>query len=343
MKLRWRGVLGIALSAAGLWWALHGVPWPDVTARLRDASIPLLLLCAIAATSIFPVRAIRWRVILDPVAPGLPFGPLWRSIAIGMMVNNVVPARAGELARAYALTRERPEVSFSTSLASLVVDRLFDGAAVLLLMAVSLLDPRFLGVADFAGWSLQNAAVAVIGLTLLGFTALYLLASYPAPTIALYERFARRVAPTFEARGSAILASFAGGLSVLRSPGRFVLVLFWALVMWLLNAFAFWLAFRALHIDAPFAAALFVQGVIVAFVSIPSTPGFAGVFESGGRIGLAAFGIPASAAAAWALTFHIVSYIPITLIGLWYLWRAGITYGEIRAVGEQGAPPAAAP
>ena len=94
---------------------LHGVPWHAVADRLHEADIPLLILCAVAATSIFPVRAIRWRVILDPVAPKLPFGPLWRSVAIGMMVNNVVPARAGELARAYALTRERPEVSFSTS------------------------------------------------------------------------------------------------------------------------------------------------------------------------------------------------------------------------------------
>ncbi len=336
MKVGWRGVLGVVLSAGGLWWALHGVPWHDVAQRLRDADITVLVLCAVAATAIFPVRAIRWRVILDPVAPKLPFGPLWRSVAIGMMVNNVVPARAGELARAYALTRERPEVNFSTSLASLVVDRLFDGASVLLLMAVAMLDPRFMGVSDIHGWSIRDAAMLGIGAVLVGFTGLYLFASYPRPAIVLYERFARRVAPAIEARGSAVLKSFAGGLSVLRSPSRFVAVLFWAVVMWLLNAFAFWLAFRALHIDAPFSAALFAQGVIVAFVSVPSTPGFAGVFELGGRIGLAAYGVAASAAAAWSLTFHIVSYIPITLLGLWYLSRTGITYGEIRAAGEQG-------
>lgn len=339
MKLGWRGALGLVLSALGLWWALHGVPWHDVAERLHDADIPLLVLCAVAATSIFPVRAIRWRVILDPVAPKLPFGPLWRSVAIGMMVNNVVPARAGELARAYALTRERPEVSFSTSLASLVVDRLFDGASVLLLMAVAMLDPRFLGVHDIHGWSVRDAALLGIAAIIAGFTALFLFASYPRQAIAVYERFARRVAPAIEARGSAVLRSFAGGLSVLRSPVRFVVVLFWAVVHWLLNAFAFWLAFRALHINAPFSAALFAQGVIVAFVSVPSTPGFAGVFELGGRVGLAAFGIAASAAAAWSLTFHIVSYIPITLLGLWYLTRAGITYGEIRAAGEQSGAP----
>jgi uncharacterized protein (TIRG00374 family) len=170
---------------------------------------------------------------------------------------------------------------------------------------------------------------------LLGFAGMYVLASYPRATISLYEGFARRVAPAIEARGSAILHSFAGGLSVLRSPARFLMVLFWAVVMWLLNALAFWIAFRALHIDAPFSAALFAQGVIVALVSVPSTPGFAGVFEFGGRVGLAAYAIPATAAAAWAITFHVVSYIPITLIGLWYLSRAGISYTDIRKAGER--------
>lgn len=336
MKVTWRGALGVGLSAVGLWWALHGVPWHDVTARLHQANVPLLLLCAVAATGIFPLRAIRWGVILDPVAPKLPFGPLWRSVAIGMMANNVLPARAGELARAYSLNRERSEVSFSTALASLVVDRLFDGLSVLLLMAVAMLDPRFLGVTEIHGWSIRSAATLGVGVVTAGFAGLFLFASYPRPAIKVYEWFARRVAPAIEARGSAVLASFAGGLSVLRSPLHFVLVLFWALLMWMLNAIAFWLAFLALHIHAPFAAALFAQGVIVAFVTVPSTPGFAGVFELGGRIGLAAFGISASAAATWSLTFHVVSYIPITLIGLWYLSRAGITYREISAVGGGG-------
>lgn len=339
MKRKWQGALGIVLSAAGLWWAFHGVPWHDFATRVRDANVVLLVLCAIAATAIFPVRAIRWRIILDPVAPGVPFGPLWRAVAIGMMVTNVFPGRLGELARPLALSRERPDVPFSAGLASVVVDRLFDFASVLLLMAVAMLDPRFLGVTEIAGHSLREVAVLSIGVMLLGFVMLYLLASFPQRAIALYERFARRVAPAIEARGAAVLSSFAGGLSVLRSPVRFLKVLFWAVLHWLLNAFAFWLAFRALHIDAPFSAALFAQGVITAFVSIPSTPGFVGLFELGGRVGLAAFGVAGSAAATWALTFHAVSYVPITLLGLWYLSRAGFTVGEIRAAGEQQAAP----
>jgi uncharacterized protein (TIRG00374 family) len=332
VKRRWQAALGIALSVAGLWWALHGVPWADLGQRLRGANPWLVLLCSIVATSIFPVRAIRWGVILDPVAPGLPFGPRWRAVAIGMMANNLLPARLGELARAYALTRERPDVRFTSSLASLVVDRLFDAAAVLLMMAAAMLDPHFLGVADFAGVSARSAATLAIALPAIGFAVIIAVAARPQVAISLFRRVARRVAPGIEARGTALLKGFEEGLRVVRSPRRFLLVLFWALVMWLLNALAFWIGFRALHINASLAAALFVQGVIVAFVSMPSTPGFAGVFEIGARVGLAAFAIPATAAAAWAITFHVVSYIPITVLGLWYLSRAGLTYRDFQQV-----------
>src|SRR6202022_656274 len=95
MKFGWRGALGIILSAGFLYLAFKDVNLRDVVAHVRQANIGLLVLSAIVATCIFPVRARRWRPILDPIAPDLPFGTLWRPTAIGMMINNVVPARAG--------------------------------------------------------------------------------------------------------------------------------------------------------------------------------------------------------------------------------------------------------
>src|SRR3712207_4142321 len=126
MRLDWRSALGIALSALPLWWTLHGAPLGEVWAAVARSNWPLPLAAKAVGTGIFPIRAREWRTILEPAVGRLPFGPLWRATAIGMMVNNVVPARAGELARAYALTREVPRLGFPASLASLAVDRVFD-------------------------------------------------------------------------------------------------------------------------------------------------------------------------------------------------------------------------
>lgn len=335
MRFGWRGALGIVLSVALLWWAFHDIAWGQVAAEIRRANLWLLLLSAIAATGIFPLRARRWRTILDPVEPNLAFGPLWRATAIGMMVSNIVPARAGELARAYALSREVPRVPFSTSFASLTVDRVFDSLIVLLLMGAAMLLPSF---PRGAAASLTRYAVGGVALVVAVLVVLYLIVFFPAQIISLFELVARRVAPAFEQRGREILVSFANGLSVLRNPARFVAVFWWALLHWLLNAFAFWLAFVAVGIHAPYATALFTQGVIAFSVAIPSSPGFFGPFEAAGKFALGIYGFSQTAALTWAMGFHLLSFIPITLFGAYYFARAGLTFAELSAAGSASPP-----
>jgi uncharacterized membrane protein YbhN (UPF0104 family) len=108
-------------------------------------------------------------------------------------------------------------------------------------------------------------------------------------------------------------------------------------VHWLTNAAAFWLAFKALGLDVPVTAALLVQGVIALGVAIPSSPGFFGVFEMAGKASLVLYGVSETAALSWALGFHILSFIPITLIGGWYFIRLGISMGAVRGAGTEAA------
>lgn len=340
MKINWRSALGIVLSAGLLAWTLHKVgDLGLVVEHLRHSNLVLFVATAIAGTLIFPLRARRWRTILDPIALHLPFGPLWRSTAIGMMVNNVVPARAGELARAYALTRETPRVTFSAAFASLAVDRAFDAFVVLALMLVAMFDPAFPRHQVIAGQPVRNWMVSgAIFLTAV-VVALYVIVFFPQPIIRLYEAFARRVAPRFEQRGREVLLAFASGLGVLRHPGRFLGVLGWTIAHWLLNAFAFWLGFKAVGIDAPVSAALLLQGLIAIGVAVPSAPGFFGVFEYLGQEGLGIYGIDPARATSWAIGFHVVTFIPITLIGIFYFARLGLHFRDLRQTpGGEGGP-----
>lgn len=343
MRLDWRGVLGILLSIAFLWWALHGVPWVEVLHHLRAADPWLLAATVVVATLVVPLRAVRWRTILAPIDPKVPLGALWRGTAIGVAVNNTAPARVGEIARAFALTREWPSIPFSTSFASLAVDRIFDAVVVLLLMGLSVLDPKFprhdAGTTARVAHTLGLGTVAAVA----ALAALYLLVFLPARVITLYERFARRLAPRLEARGRDALLAFAAGLGVLRSPRRFATVLWWSVVFWLGNAFAFWLGFRAFGIEVSYSAALLVQGVVVVGVSVPQGPGFFGVFEAAARWTLAqVYGVSTSLAVSWAIGFHILTFLPITLIGLYYFVGLGMHLRELsapRASARADAPP----
>ena len=335
MKFGWRSALGILLSVLLLAFTLRGVDFGDVAQALRSSSLPLFLLATVVGMLIFPLRARRWKTILSPIDDQIPFGPLWRSTAIGMMVNNVVPARAGELARAFALTRERPSIPFSASFASLAVDRLFDAFVVLSLMLLAMLDPAFPRGERVAG-QLVSHWVAWGGIAAgLFLVVVYLIVFFPTRIVTLYQAFARRVAPRFEQRGADVLLAFASGLSVLRSPVRFVAVLFWTVVHWMVNALAWWIACKAVGIVVPFSAMFVLQGLIAIGVAVPSAPGFFGVFEALGREGLGLYGIDPTLAVTWAIGYHLLSFIPITVIGAYYFVRLGLHFRDLGSAPER--------
>jgi uncharacterized protein (TIRG00374 family) len=335
LKPGWRAAIGGVLSAALIYWTLHGISPSEVAHRLSEAD-PLLFVAAIfCATGIFALRALRWRTILEPVAPGIPLGALWRATAIGMMVNNVVPARAGEIARAYALTKEA-RVPFATSLASLVVDRLFDAIVLLLLAATALFDPALSASQTLAGRPLSSFATGAGAVVVLMLLALYALVFFPSQLLKLFELFARRVSPSVEERGRRMLETFMHGLSVLRRPGRFAAVFAWSLAHWLLNGLGFWLSFKAVGIAVPFSAALFLQAFIALGTAVPALPGFFGVFEYMSVQGLAVYGVGQQQAATWAIGYHLFSFIPITVIGAYYFTRLGVRLRDLQTSTESG-------
>ncbi|HEV8264018.1 MAG TPA: lysylphosphatidylglycerol synthase transmembrane domain-containing protein [Gemmatimonadales bacterium] len=329
-------MIGLAVTVALLAWVLHGVQPREVWAYARAAD-PLLLLAAVAlATATFPLRTIRWRLILRDVdGHRFAWRPLWHATAIGFMANNLLPARAGEVARAYAVTRQLP-VRFTTALGSVGVERVFDALVMLALMAVAIAAPSFPARTRVNGHSLSALAS---GAALL-FGAVLVLALVvvhrPAPWLTLLGRLLHRF---FPARAADRLTHWAegivAGLSVLKSPGRFAGVVAWSLTLWTVNAAAFAVCFRAFGLEVPLEAALLLQGIIGFGVSVPSTPGFVGVFEAATRVTLAVYAIDPSRAVSYALTYHITTFVPITLLGLWSLSRLQLRLGELRGAGAE--------
>ena len=338
MKFNWKSALGIFVSALLLWWTLRGVALAEVLGVLRHSNGVLFVLGTVVATCIFPLRARRWRTILEPVAGTIPFGPLWRSTAIGMMINNVFPLRAGEFARAYSLSREVPRVAITTSLGSLAVDRIFDAIVLLALMFLAMLDPAFPeGTRVFDRTVPQLAAGGVLFVVAL-LVLCYVAVLRPARALALVGQVARRIAPAREITIVRLVEHGVRGLAVLRDTRRFVAVLGWAVAHWLVHALALFICFRAVGMQVPFSAALFLQGILGIGVAIPSSPGFFGVFESVAVVALAVYGVPKELAISWALGYHILSFIPITAMGAMYFTRLGVSIGTLQRA--SGAAPA---
>lgn len=325
----WKAFIGIAFSVGLLYFAFRNEDPAEIAAEIAHADIPLLALATAAGTFVFWVRAWRWRSILQPIHPHTSFRSRFAAVTIGFMGNNLLPARVGELMRAYALSRQEP-IPIIASVGSLVIERLFDGLIVIgfLFLAMALPDFPVLpldSTVDFAGVAATLAIMMAVLVTML-----FGLVLWPERAIGITGRIIAVLLPARFARLiTSGLETFLAGLSVLRDPVLLLRAFGWSVVLWLLNALSFWLAFRAFDMDLSYTAAVFFQSCIALAVSVPSAPGFFGPFEAASKAVLGElWGVEGSKALGFAIGFHVALFIPVTLIGLYYAWRIGFSLKE---------------
>ncbi len=326
----WRALLGFAITVLLLWWVLRDVDFGEVLREIRGANYLLLGLAVAVATAGFLIRTVRWEVLLKPVRPGTGFRSRFAAVNIGFMANNLLPLRVGEFARAYALSRLEP-VSASGAFGSLAVERFLDGFAVLVLILVAVAAPDFPEGATLGSrsvGSVVNGMAGIIGVILLGLVVLLV---WPRKLVRTVETVAARFLPADSKRRIVdSLEAFLAGLRSMRSPRLLAAAVAWSLVFWCWNSLAFWIGFRAFGIEASYFAALFVNGIVALAVAVPSSPGFFGTFHAGVRVALlGVYGAGAGETLAFAFGFHLGGFIPVTVIGLYYTWRLGLTFADI--------------
>jgi uncharacterized membrane protein YbhN (UPF0104 family) len=197
----------------------------------------------------------------------------------------------------------------------------------LLLLVVSM--PGFPDGAMVGSWPIAKLLIVFSGIALVALVMLVLAALFPHRVVGIWERVLGGFAPKLMQRGRGILISFGEGLGVLRDARRSAIVFFWALVMWLVNGSSFWIAFKAVGIEAPFSAALFLQSLLAFAVAAPSAPGFFGPFEAASKVALSVYGVNETVAVSYALGYHLLGWIPITVIGFWYLGKMGLHLKEL--------------
>ncbi len=324
---RFKTLFGLVITVALLAWVLRDVSAAAVLAELRAANVWLLAAMVVVATLPFLLRALRWQVLLLPDFPGSSLTSRFAAVCIGFMANNVLPARLGEFARAYSFSRIEP-IPISQSLASLVVERVFDAV---ILGAFLVFTVSYGNFAAGQTALVRGAAVTAGVLFGLALVILWAMARWPRRSLNLVEQLVGRfLSPSRTERAIGILASFIRGLGALHNPWVFARALLWSLAVWLCIAASVWIGLLAFGIREPgFIGAMFVQAVIGFAVAIPSSPGFFGPFEAAAMVALGAYGVDSVRIVSFATGYHILTFIPVTVLGIWYLYRLGIRWSEV--------------
>jgi len=327
---RWQFWLGLVISALFVWLALRGLKLGDVWASLREANywwiLPGIAVYFLAVLA----RAWRWHYLLRPVKP-ISTTTMFPVVAIGYMGNNVYPARAGEVLRAYVL-RRREGVSMSASLATIVVERAFDGVVMLAFIFLNLPELARVTSASAVASSLRTVAVWGAVVFMAAVILFLVMAIFPKHAERTIELVLKRVAPvSIHDRVMALVSRFISGLAALRSPGDVAMVLVTSTVIWLLETGKYWFVMHAFPFSVSFFALMLMNGIVNLATTIPSAPGYVGTFDAPGIAVLGAYGIPTATAAGYTLVLHAALWLPITLLGAFYFARESLSWDRLRA------------
>ena len=326
---------GIVITVLMLWWALAGVAFADVWANIRTGNPWLLLASVSVATFGFFLRALRWKILLAPVKPDTKLRSRFAGVSIGFMANNILPARVGEFARAYAFSRLEP-VTASAAFGTLVVERFMDGVVLLLFLVLPIFAPSFPSdgaLASGTGGRVLRAGVAAVGVVLL---ALVIMAVWPRAFVRVAHGVARFLPKSLTTPVLSGLDAFLGSIAIMRDPKLLALGFVWTLLFWSWHGISFWLGMLAFGIDTGFVSAIFTEAVVGFGVALPSAPGFFGTFHFAANVALHdVYGVNEAQSLAFAFGYHFGGWIPITFIGLWYAWKLGFSLGEVGAAEER--------
>lgn len=327
---RWQFWLGVAISVFFLWLVLKDLNITDFWAEVQAANYWWLLPGIAAYFLAVWARAWRWHYLLRPLK-AIPTKTMFPIVAIGYMGNNIYPARAGELLRAVVLKRKEG-VAISASLATIIVERIFDGVVMLGFIFINLSELAKLtgGAGVAAGLSIQQ--IAFWGsLVFFGALLAFLLAAmFPTASERLLGWITTRVVPTrFRQRVLEIGNRFLGGLESLRSPLEILMVFVTSVVIWLLETAKYWFVMQAFNFEVSFFALMLMNGVVNLATTIPSAPGYLGTFDAPGIAVLEAYGVSHALASSYTFVLHLALWLPITALGAYYLAREGIRWGEV--------------
>lgn len=304
--------VAVALRGLDLWQV-----WQDVKTANYWWIIPGVLAYFVGVWA----RTWRWHYLLRPIKP-ISLTSMWPVVVIGYMGNNVYPFRAGEVIRAYIL-KKKEGVSISASIATILVERIFDGLVMLLFVFIAL--PIVPGLPAWLKQTVILASLAFFG----ALVAFLVIAARPETSRKLCQWGIGRFAPSsMQPHLLGLADRFLQGLSSLANLRDILMVFFTSVVVWLLETVKYWFVMHAFQFTVSFFVLMLMNGVVNLATTLPSAPGYIGTFDGPGIEILKVFSVNPTVAAAYTLVLHAALWLPITLLGFWYMAYESLSWQD---------------
>ncbi len=329
----WKFWLGFTVSAACIVFAFWGIDRRAFISTFEQISWMWFVGATLWVVLALWIRAYRWKLLTSHLKRVGTYR-LFQALCIGFAVNNLLPARIGELARTYTLSRTE-DMKFSGVFATVVAERIYDSVSFTILLVLFL---AFVEVPIFQRLGISQQKFTMTMLLLLSFGIMFILLLRLKPRA--IERAVRRFFGLFSRRLADRLADevthFSAGISHSASAGALAALATVSFLIWVVSIFQFWLAAGSLGVDLGVKNSFVLMVAVLFGISIPASPGYVGTYHLAAMKVLQASGYPPELSLSVAIVVHITNYIMQTALGLWYLKSIGLGLKDVsRKVAEE--------
>jgi len=335
-------IIGFGISAVLLGVLFYKINFGELWSALRQANYWWLVPNIFFVMFAMYQRAYRWKFMIAPVKR-VAFPKLLAATCIGFMANNVLPLRLGEFVRAYSLAYQDRDVTKSASLANIFVERMVFDLVTLLLIFGVVLSVSNIHIDD----AIRTGTTIAVVIALIGIVFMFLLAIRPGKAGNIIVRYLFFLPDSVKESVKELVVKFARGLEFITDLRMVVNVSVQTVVLWLFMGFSNWFVLQAFGFQLPLSASYVLLVFVSISILIPSSPGFFGVYHGGVVMTLSLYGykIDDPRVLSFALVLHAAQFIPITLMGFYYLRKEHLSLKklEAEAVGNGDSADSAAP
>lgn len=327
-------ILLFLLAVFIFWFIGRNLEWDKVGDRIKQANLFYLTLATLIICFGYFLRAIRWKVLLEPITES-SLKELFATTTVGFAAVFLI-GRMGEIVRPMWLPMRDRRVRPSAALVTLGVERIFDLASLICFFSVNLL-----WFESPVGRESQFSYVKFVGNLLLagtavGFFALYIYQKFSSQIIRLSENITdkkfvpRRLRRIF----LSLLRQLAASLQILKNWREIVSVVFWTIMLWLSIAVPTWLVILAfdLPVTITLGGAMFIMGFAAIGSLVPTPGGGAGGFHYATMQGLLFLNVPPADALAVSIVMHLIYFAPALIFGFFYLFHGDISVAQFKSL-----------
>ncbi len=327
-------IIGLGVAALALWYTLRNVPLDELMASFKTVQYVYILPALVLIVAIYVVRAYRWRILLNPLKD-IPVKEIYSPLMVGFLAN-VLPARGGEVVRAYLMSKKQ-SVAFTGVFATIVVERLFDLVMVLALFAYVLVvySGAFQNAGEVSGLSFETLAnqfgimAAILIVALMVF--IYMLVTHKEKLLKIVRWFLRPLSEKWREKILHLIDTFSDGLLVARDPAALAKIFFLTALTWVLIIASYYPFYWAYDVgDRSMESLLILVLIVCIMITVLPTPAFLGSFQAGIVVALheimqenelmaASFGM-----IAWAVNFGVV-----LVLGVYYILHDHISVTKL--------------